>query len=93
MSISLFINTDTQNNNDVIEFKKCKPLKQNSNDEVNDANKSLFINTDTQTNTDANEVKEVNRSLLINTNAHNNKMVDFPEDIRCRVKSFKTAPY
>ena len=60
MHKSLFNNTDAQNNNDVVEFETCKPLEQNSNDEVNDMNISLFINTDTQNNNDVIELKNVN---------------------------------
>ena len=35
----------------ITNFKKCIPLKQNSNESVNDVNKSLFINTNVKITT------------------------------------------
>ena len=44
----------------IANFKNCKPLKQNSNDEVNDVNKSLFINTNAKNNNDVVALKNAN---------------------------------
>ena len=56
-------------------------------------NISLFINPSTRNNNDVNEVNEVNTSLLINTNVQNNNTIEFPVDVWCEIKEFKTNPY